>query len=169
MRTIVLLLIVSLQLLRVNAQENDIRSAKITFEFPAKNVTGTIEGFQSTSKIDWDNPSSSVFKGSVQAETLDTGNGLRNWSLRGSKYFDVKGHPRLYFESTEINQDKDKWVVLGELKIKGTSRPFEIVFEKKGKRLIGKGALYCSDFGIKIKKKREDNLVRVTFDFELVG
>ena len=76
------------------AQQGGIASAKITFEFLSKKVNGSIEGFESESQIDWDVPSNSKFKGSVKVATLDTNNGLRNWSLRSSRYFNAKTYPK---------------------------------------------------------------------------
>ena len=49
----------------------------------------------------------SIFKGSVDSKTLDTNNGLRNWSLRSGKYFDVDDHPKITFESKEISKKGD--------------------------------------------------------------
>ena len=160
--------VVLLAAIPINAQQAVLQSEKITFVFPAKEVEGSIRGFQSSSKVDWNNPENSVFQGSVEVETLDTNNGLRNWSLRSSRYFHVKKHPKMTFKSRTIENFGENWTVTGDLTIKGTTKEFKIVFAKKGKSLKGRGELYCSDFGIKIKKLREDNLVIVDFEFELV-
>lgn len=153
----------------VNAQQSGIAKAKITFEFPSKDVNGNIEGFESESQIDWDNPTNSIFKGSVSVGTLDTNNGLRNWSLRGSRYFNAKTYPKIHFVSREIRKTENVWSVVGDLTLKGTTKAFTIEFKEDGNKLIGNAQLYSSDFGINIKKKREDNLVKVLFEFELVN
>ncbi|NAY90921.1 hypothetical protein GTQ34_03230 [Muricauda sp. JGD-17] len=151
----------------ISAQNVTITTAKITFEFPSKNVKGTIGGFESTSKIDWENPSNSVFQGSVESATLDTNNGLRNWSLRSSRYFSTKTYPRISFTSKEVRKKGNTWVVLGDLTLKGIKKPFRIDFEQTNGKLKGRGELYSSDFNIKIKKQREDNLVLVYFELEI--
>jgi len=144
-----------------------IASAKITFEFVSKNVKGTIEGFESESRIDWENPENSYFKGFVQSETLDTHNGLRNWSLRGGKYFDTDDYPKITFESREVIKENDAFKVKGTLNIKGNKKDITIIFTKKGQQLVGTTSLYCIDYGIKIKKKREDNLVNIQMVFDI--
>lgn len=149
------------------AQETKITNATIEFEFVDKGVKGTIAGFQSTSKIDWNNMANSFFEGSVAVETLDTNNGLRNWSLKSGKYFDKSDYPRIYFNSSEITKVDNTYLVQGDLTLKGIKKPLTITFEKEGNQLIGKTELYTYDFDIKIKKKREDNLVTVIFRFEL--
>lgn len=152
----------------VNAQSVKIKSAKVSFEFPSKDVQGSIGGFDSQSVIDWENPSNSTFKGSVAVSTLDTNNGLRNWSLRSSKYFDAKDYPRIYFTSKEIQKMSDLWIVKGDLTMKGITKSFQFTFKESNNTLIGQGELYSSDFDIKIKKSRADNLVRVRIELDLM-
>ncbi|WP_422859964.1 YceI family protein [Flagellimonas sp. S174] len=143
-----------------------ITSAKITFEFVSKEVKGTIEGFESQSKIDWQNLENSYFKGAVQSKTLDTNNGLRNWSLRSGKYFNVDDYPKITFESKRIRNENTKLLVTGNLNIKGVEKEITITFTKNGQQLVGTTSLYSIDYGIKIKKRREDNLVKVKMVFE---
>ncbi len=167
MKNLLFVFLVSFALLPVSAQDTKITSGKITFQFPSKKVKGSIEGFESTSKIDWDNPSNSVFEGSVEAASLDTNNGLRNWSLKSSRYFSAKTYPRIFFTSNSVQKENNTWIVQGDLTLKGITKPFRIDFKETEGKLKGKGELYSSDFGIKIKKQREDNLVLVYFEFEI--
>lgn len=142
-------------------------SAEITFEFVSKKVKGTINGFESQSRIDWNNLENSYFKGSVESKSLDTDNGLRNWSLRSGKYFDVDDYPRITFESTNVQREGDSLMVTGILNIKGNEKEILITFKKKGQQLIGTTSLYSIEYGIKIKKKREENLVNVKMVFDI--
>ncbi|QCW99959.1 YceI family protein [Aggregatimonas sangjinii] len=144
-----------------------ISSAEITFIFISNDTDGSISGFSSSSTIDTENPSNSVFKGEVKAETLETGNFLRNWSLRGSKYFDVDTYPTITFTSTSVSETGSGYSVKGNLTIKDVTKPITISFTRNGKKLTGTTTLYASDFGINIKKKREDNKVSVKMVFQL--
>lgn len=146
-------------------QQQNITSAEISFEFVYNGVKGTFSGFTSDSQIDLDEISKSVFKGSVESRTISTRNGLRNWSLRSRKYFDVDDYPTISFESSKVEQNGAKISVNGLLTIKSTTRPITIEFTKTSNRLTGTFSIYSSDFGIKIKKKREDNLVKATLVF----
>ena len=147
------------------AQESDFDKAVISFEFVAKKVKGTISGFTSNSRIDWEQLGNSYFEGSVATKTLDTDNGLRNWSLKSRKYFNKNAYPRIYFKSNKVTQQGSELVVEGTLTLKGIKKPWTIVFKKDVDGILGTATLYSYDFGIKIKKKREDNLVKVTFKF----
>jgi polyisoprenoid-binding protein YceI len=145
-----------------------IANANISFTFVAKDVDGTIDGFSSTSTIDWDTPENSVIEGTVLSETIKTGNFLRDWSLRGSKYFNADEHPKISFKSTTVKRENDALLVNGNLTIKGITKPITIRFTKNGKKLLGTTTLFSSDFDITILKKgRESNKVRVQFNLEL--
>lgn len=148
-------------------QQNSITDAEISFEFPSKEVSGTIAGFVSASYIDWENPERSTFKGSVAVESLDTNIGLRNWMLKNKRYFNADAYPRIYFESTEVREAEGILIVKGNLTLKGTTKPIEIEFRPENEQLIGTTQLFSSDFGITIKKKREANLVEVRMVFTI--
>ncbi|PWL38848.1 hypothetical protein DKG77_11450 [Flagellimonas aquimarina] len=162
-----LFLAVSLSFNTTSGQKSNIKSAQISFEFVSKNVEGTISGFESESSIDVGNLKNSIFKGSVSSETLDTNSGLRNWSLKSRKYFNADDYPKISFSSNEVKLEGEKLVVNGVLKIKETSKPITITFVQKNNQLIGTTSLYSIDYGIKIKKKREDNLVNIKMVFDV--
>jgi len=161
-----LLLLVFAYGVTISAQHSAIQKATIDFVFVDKDVKGTISGFESTSKIDWNDLENSFFEGSVAVETLDTNSGLRNWSLKSRKYFNESDYPRIYFKSTSVVVQANQFIVKGTLTFKGIEKPLTITFDKTDSGLMGKAELYTYDFGIKIKKERTDNLVKITFRFE---
>jgi len=148
-------------------QGTSIKSGAITFNFVNKDVDGRISGFASSSTIDFENPENSKFKGSVNVKTIKTGVFLRDWSLKGGKYFDEDQFPKISFESNEVSASSDGFLVKGMLTIKKTKKPISIDFKKDGNQLIGTTTLFSSDYGINIKKEREDNKVIVQLVFDL--
>ncbi len=167
MKKLISLSILMLLVLTVNAQETiQIVSADIGFEFIAKKVKGTFSGFQSSSKINLNNITESVFEGTVDVGSLDSGNFLRNWSLKSDKYFNEDDYPKIKFKSTKIKGDTNNFVVHGNLTIKNISQPIVITFKKNGNKLIGSSTVLSSDYDIVIiKKKKEDNKVNIIFTF----
>lgn len=150
-----------------NAQKGKIHKAKISFVFVSKDVKGTFSGFESTSQVDLNNLEASDFQGSVLSKTIDTNNGLRNWSLRSGKYFDVDDYPKISFQSTQVYTSGDNLKVKGDLTIKETTKPVTITFHKSQNKLVGNTSLNSMDYGLKIKKKRDDNLVNITMEFDI--
>lgn len=147
-------------------REAILADADISFTFVSKKVDGTLEGFDSTSRIDTSDITNSNFEGSVKTETLNTGNFLRNWSLKGGKYFDVDTYPTMKFKSSSVTGTLENFKVEGQLVIKGTEKQVTISFTKEGNRLKGTTTIYSTDFGIQvIKKSREANKVVINMSF----
>ncbi len=167
MKKTILLALAILYAAAITAQNQaTLADAQISFVFVSKKVNGTLSGFRSSSTIDLQTITNSKFKGTVDATTLDTDNFLRNWSLKGDKYFDVDNFPELRFEGTMITETPNGFTVNGDLTLKGITKPFAIDFQWAGKKLVGKGKLNTTDYGIEIiKKKREDNEVTIQFSF----
>lgn len=158
----VLVLLLSFNMLLSNAQDGlQVSSAKISFVFLNNDVSGTIAGFSSSSTINTTDMTKSVIKGSVDINTLDTDNSLRNWSLKREKYFNAETYPKITFESSSIQVDGNNIAVLGQLTIKGVTKKLTFKFSKKENQLIGTTTLYSSDYGIEIKSDREKNQVDV--------
>lgn len=167
MKIKLLVFLLALCPISILGQSTTIKSAEITFNFESKDVDGSISGFTSESTIDLENPENSKLKGSVTVKTIKTGIFLRDWSLKGGKYFDEDDYPKIYFESTSVSATSDGFSVKGNVTIKNIDKPLTIVFKKNGNELVGTSALYSSDFGINIKKKHEDNKVTIKMVFKL--
>ena len=158
----VLVLLLSFNMLLSHAQEAlQVSSAEIGFVFSNNDVSGTIAGFSSSSRINTTDMTKSIIKGSVDVNTLDTDNSLRNWSLKREKYFNAETYPKITFESSSIQVDGNNIAVLGQLTIKGITKKLTFKFSKKENQLIGTTTLYSSDYGIEIKSDREKNQVDV--------
>ncbi len=158
----VLVLLLSFNMLLSHAQEAlQVSSAEISFVFLNNDVSGTIAGFSSSSRINTTDMTKSIIKGSVDVNTLDTDNSLRNWSLKREKYFNAETYPKITFESSSVQVDGNNIAVLGQLTIKGITKKLTFKFSKKENQLIGTTTLYSSDYGIEIKSDREKNQVDV--------
>lgn len=144
-----------------------ISAAEVTFNFVNNDVDGSFMGFKSTSNIDLQNIENSTFEGSVDVETIKTGNFLRDWSLKGGKYFDANEHQKITFKSSSVTSTGDGFKVKGTVAIKGTAKDITIDFKKAENQLIGTTTLFTSDFDIHVKKKREQNKVIIKLVFEL--
>jgi polyisoprenoid-binding protein YceI len=60
----------------------------------------------------------------IQADSVDTGSGMKNGKLKGKDFFDVEHYPEMVFTSTKIVQaTPDHFEVDGNLTIKGVSNP----------------------------------------------
>jgi polyisoprenoid-binding protein YceI len=85
--------------------------------------TGTIEG--------GDDP---AVEGTVDATSITTFDETRDGHLQSPDFFDSQRYPELRFSSTEVSFDGDEVRVLGDLTIKGATKPVEL-----HGRLLGTG------------------------------
>lgn len=95
-------------------------------------VRGSFDTFSGTLVIDADEPESSTASVTVALESVSTGSADRDAHLRSPDFFDIANNPEMTFASTVVKQDGESFVLLGDLTIKGVTRPVEIPFEPTG-------------------------------------
>jgi polyisoprenoid-binding protein YceI len=95
-------------------------------------VRGQFEEFAGTLVIDAANPSGSTAHVTVQLASVSTGSPDRDAHLRSADFFDVENNKEMTFASTGVKQDGDEFVMLGDLTIKGVTRPVELELEPTG-------------------------------------
>jgi polyisoprenoid-binding protein YceI len=94
----------------------------------------------------------------VDLASVDTGSPDRDAHLRSADFFDVDHHPTMTFVSRSIEPAGGDYKVIGDLTIKGQSRPIELRYEHGGdlrdpfgNRKIGgslSGTIKRSDWGL---------------------
>jgi polyisoprenoid-binding protein YceI len=120
-----------------------------TISFAIKNfgvkVSGSFKGLHGSIQFDEKNLSASVFDVSVDANTVNTGNGTRDNHLRKEEYFDVQKFSKISFVSKQVSASgaEGMFTVTGTLTIKGTSK--EISFPFKATRQMD-GFLFTGSF-----------------------
>jgi polyisoprenoid-binding protein YceI len=98
-------------------------------EFRAKHmmfttVRGQFDSFQGTLNLDKQHPENSWVEGSVDVNSIDSGDDDRDNHLRSADFFDVENHPTMTFRSTRIERQRgNAFKVHGDLTIRGTTRP----------------------------------------------
>ena len=95
-------------------------------------VRGEFAEFSGTAHIDTVDPSRSSVSLTIDAGSVTTGSKDRDGHLVSPDFFDVATYPSLTFVSTSVARDGDDWTITGDLTIKDTTQPVEIVFEHTG-------------------------------------
>jgi polyisoprenoid-binding protein YceI len=95
-------------------------------------VRGQFDEFAGTLVIDAANPNASTAQVTVQLASINTGTPDRDAHLRSADFFDVENNKEMTFTSTTVKQDGDAFVMLGDLTIKGVTRPVELELEPTG-------------------------------------
>jgi polyisoprenoid-binding protein YceI len=95
-------------------------------------VDGKFKGFIGTLKFDPNDLAHSSFMGSVDANTVDTDNNLRNRHLREKPdFFDVAKYPTLKMRTTKIEKEGNNYVGYFDLTMKETTKNVKIPFTFK--------------------------------------
>ncbi len=97
---------------------------------------------------------SAVLELTVQAESVDTGSGLKNGKLKGKDFFDVEQNPTISFVSTKVvKTGRNTYEVDGNFTIRGVSNPEKLTLTVFGKgtgsgEIRGTMAFNRKDYGM---------------------
>ena len=153
MKRIFLFFIIAVTSLTVSAQYKAVdqgSSVQFTIENFGFDVNGSFKGLQGTINFDPQKPESAYFDVSIDANSINTDNSLRDDHLRGETYFDVKKHPRIRIESVKVQAGNKPgtYTVLAKLTIKNTTQNVLIPFTATP---VADGFLFTGTFTIKRK------------------
>jgi polyisoprenoid-binding protein YceI len=120
-------------------------------------VKGRFTAFEGTLEADEDGIVKAY--GTVQVESIDTHESKREEHLRSPDFFDAATHPQMRFVSTEIAASGGSSLrIVGDLTIKGRTRPVELAGEIGGVGvdpwgnervgLVARGEINRQDFGL---------------------
>jgi polyisoprenoid-binding protein YceI len=96
-------------------------------------VTGKFDRFSGTFEFDPKNIEAGSTSVSIDVSSVDTGIEARDNHLRTSDFFDVENHPLITFKSAKIRNVKDdKFQIIGDLTIRGVTKPVTLDVEFDG-------------------------------------
>jgi polyisoprenoid-binding protein YceI len=123
-------------------------------QFKIKNfgfsVGGSFMGLEGTIQFDPADIAHASFNVSIDANTVNTGNNMRDDHLRNDTYFDVKKYPRILFVSTKVTPSSEKAVlfIFGKLTIKNQTKDISFPFTAEASN---DGYLFKGTFNINRK------------------
>jgi polyisoprenoid-binding protein YceI len=112
----------------------------------------------------------------IDADSVETGSGLKNKEIKGKNFFAVKGHPQIRFVSKSITADGEpsKFRMTGELTLRGISNPVSAtVFlrpqEEGHRRIDGEFSFNRREFGMthNVPFNKVANTVEVKFELDV--
>jgi polyisoprenoid-binding protein YceI len=79
-----------------------------------------------------DDPLQSSVEARIDAGSVDTNNEQRDAHVRSGDFLDTDNHPTITFVSTGVRSERDRFLVDGDLTIRGTTRPVTLTLEANG-------------------------------------
>lgn len=145
-------------------------------------VRGSFDEFEGVLHIDGESPARSWARVTIQAKSIDTRNAQRDDHLRSNDFLDMNNYPEITFASTGVVPvGDDKFRVMGDLTVRGVTRPVTLDVEYTGTAtdpfgnvrvgFEGSGQLNRKDFGVNWNALLEGGGVmvsdKVTLEFEV--
>jgi polyisoprenoid-binding protein YceI len=97
-------------------------------------IKGTFDKWDATLTFASPEVETAVLDIKIQADSVDTGSGMKNGKLKGKDFFDVKTNPLITFKSTKIVQTgPNTFEVDGDFTIRGVTKPEKLTLTLSGK------------------------------------
>lgn len=135
------------------------------------NTGGNIGGLQADILFDKDKPESSSIQASVDVNTINTDNDMRDTHLKSADYFEAAKYPRISMKSVAIkhksgNNYQATFSVTIKDKTKTVDMPFTYVLNGSNAEFKGSLKIQRTDFGIGDKGMVLGNDVTVQIDLQ---
>ena len=114
----------------------DIDAAHSTVGFSVRHMmVSKVRGYFRTFSgvlVTAEDPTASTVEATIDMDSIDTRQEQRDAHIRSADFFDVGNHTVMTFRSTSVRTDGADWTVVGDLTIKGITKPVELELELNG-------------------------------------
>ena len=92
-------------------------------------IDGTFDKWDATVTMTSPEVSSGVLDVKIQADSVNTGSGMKDGKLKGKDFFDAKNNPLITFHSTKAVQTGPNTIEFdGDFTIRGVTKPEKLIF-----------------------------------------
>jgi polyisoprenoid-binding protein YceI len=97
-------------------------------------MTGTFEKWDATLTFTSPDVTTAVLNITIQADSVNTGSGMKDGKLKSKDFFDVEHNPTITFKSTKVTQTgPDTFEVDGDFTIRGVTKAEKLMLTVAGK------------------------------------
>jgi len=117
-------------------------------------IEGTFDKWDATLTFATTDPTTGVLDVKIQADSVNTGSGMKDGKLKGKDFFDSKQDPYITFKSTKVVQTAPTtFEVDGNFTIRGVTRPEKLTLTVSGEgtgagTIAGTMAFDRKDYGM---------------------
>jgi polyisoprenoid-binding protein YceI len=105
-------------------------------------IDGTFDKWNATLTLTSPDATTGVLDVKIQADSVNTGSGMKNGKLKGKDFFDVKQDPLITFLSKKVVQTgPNTFDVQGDFTIRGVTKPETLTLTVSGTSGSGSGAI----------------------------
>jgi len=103
-------------------------SDKYSVKFDGGDPSGEFTGLKGTIKFDENNLAASKFDCTIDVESINTGNGMKNTHAKSDKWLDAAKYPVIRFTSKSINKTATGFAAVGTLDFHGVQKEITLPF-----------------------------------------
>ncbi|HSZ24279.1 MAG TPA: YceI family protein [Cytophagaceae bacterium] len=132
--------------------------------FKGGKVNGVAKGLKATILFDEANLAGSSISASIDANSLNTGNGMLNKHAMSETAIDAEKYPTITFLSQSITGGAGSYTAIGKLTLKGVTKEIKLpfTFENKGSEGVFKGSFTVITKEYNITRSGSPESVEVT-------
>lgn len=123
-------------------------SEKHAVNFSGTEAEGIFKTLKGDVTYDQNDLSTSKFSFTIDVNSINTGNGMKNKHAVSDKWFDANKYPNMTFNSSKIFKEGDQLKVKGTLNIHGVSKEMTIPFSFSNNEIKTKFSVQRLDFKI---------------------
>jgi polyisoprenoid-binding protein YceI len=123
-----------------------------SIKFSGSKAEATFSGLKGIIFFDQNDLATSKIDVSIDANTIKTGNEIKDKHAKDDSWFDVAKYPVIRFTSSSFNTSADKIIATGTLELHGTKRqiqiPFTFINADDKNTFVGNFKINRKDYGI---------------------
>jgi len=123
-------------------------STGYVINFSSEDPSGVFTSMKGDISFDENDLKSSMFNVTVDANSINTGNGMQNKKAKGAEYFDVEKYPVIKFTSKEISKTATGYETTGTLDMHGVQKQITIPFTFSNNTFKGNFEVNRIDYGV---------------------
>ncbi|WP_341908167.1 YceI family protein [Fluviicola taffensis] len=123
-------------------------SDNYSVKFAGTDAEGIFKTLKGDVSFDADNLSSTKFDFTVDVNSINTGNGMKNKHAVSDKWFDADKYPKITFKSSKIVKEDGQFKVTGTMTIHGVSKEMTIPFSFKNNTIDAKFSVNRMDYKV---------------------
>jgi polyisoprenoid-binding protein YceI len=132
-------------------------------KFDGGDPSGEFKGLKGSIKFDENNLAASKFDCTVDVETINTGNGMKNTHAKSDKWLDAAKYPVIRFFSKSINRTASGFEAIGTLDFHGVQKEITLPFTFVNNVFAGTFEVNRLDYDINKAEPKHGSAVPMTF------
>jgi len=119
-----------------------------SIKFTSNDPSGVFTSMKGDIAFDENNIASSKFDVSIDANSINTGNGLKNHKAKNEDWLNVEKYPTIKFTSNKISKTSTGYEVIGNLDMRGVQKQITMPFTFSNNTFTGSFNINRLDYGV---------------------